>query len=386
MQTRTVKAVGETPPNNRKSLDVKEGKSGMSWNESVAIDFRISGIDLFCGAGGLSAGLLQSGIDIELGIDVDPECRYPFEKNIGAKFLELDIKEVTGSMLSEYWNGSAVRLLAGCAPCQPFSPYRRGMDTSGEDNWPLLLEFARLIKETLPELVTMENVPRLQSESVFLDFVQTLEELGYSVSWRSCYGPDFGLPQKRRRLVLIGSRIGKVSEIVTPTVDGLCTVRDAIGDLPPLRAGQTDPEDSLHKARGMAELTLKRVKASKEGGSWEDWPENLRAKCHRRSTGATFKNVYARMSWDEPSPTITTLATNFGAGRFGHPDQDRAISLREAAILQGFRKDYEFVEEGQKVKLSTLGRLIGNAVPPPIGRGIGMQLMNHVEEVFKNAK
>src|SRR5690606_35410329 len=124
---------------------------------------------------------------------------------------------------------------------------------------------------------------------------------------------------------------------------------------------------------------LARLRASKPGGSWRDWPEELRAACHRRSTGSTFKSVYARMEWDEPSPTITTQAFNFGTGRFGHPEQDRAKSLREAAILQGFTKKYNFVWKGSEAKFITLGRLIGNAVPPPLGKAIGKKLMDHVK-------
>lgn len=125
---------------------------------------------------------------------------------------------------------------------------------------------------------------------------------------------------------------------------------------------------------------MSRIKASTPGGTWKDWPEGLRAPCHRRETGATFRNVYARMEWDKPSPTITTLAHNFGTGRFGHPEQDRALSLREAALRQGFPREYGFVRNGERVLFDRIGRLIGNAVPPPLGRAVGEAIIDHVTD------
>jgi DNA (cytosine-5)-methyltransferase 1 len=226
----------------------------------------------------------------------------------------------------------------------------------------------------------MENVPRIASSAVFLRFVKVMKDLGYQVAWRSCYGPDYGLPQHRRRLVLLASRIGTIEiPARTHAADAYITVRDVIGDLPPIEAGASDPSDPLHKARGLSPVNLNRIKASKPGGTWEDWPENLRAPCHRRQSGSSFRNVYARMSWDSPAPTITTLAYNFGAGRFGHPTQDRAISLREAALLQGFSIDHVLTEEGEPMALNRIGRLIGNAVPPVLGFAIGNAIVRHVE-------
>jgi DNA (cytosine-5)-methyltransferase 1 len=273
--------------------------------------------------------------------------------------------------------------LAGCAPCQPFSPYRRGLDTSAEEHWPLLREFGRLVRESLPELVTMENVPRIGSARVFQEFVEELRALDYSVSWRSCYGPEYGLPQNRRRLILVASRLGPI--IVpegTVSADAYRTVRQAIGDLPPLASGGQDTNDPLHRARELSPLNSSRIRASRPGGTWRDWPRELLAPCHRKASGSSFGNVYARMEWDKPSPTITTLAHNFGAGRFGHPEQHRPISLREAAVLQGFDRDYAFVADDADVNFSRLGRLIGNAVPPPLGSAVGRQFVEHVASLF----
>jgi DNA (cytosine-5)-methyltransferase 1 len=344
----------------------------------------ISAVDLFCGAGGLSLGLRQAGITVVGGIDNDATCRYPFETNIEAPFILKDVNHVRAEHLTPLWRPGTIRLLAGCAPCQPFSPYRRGADTSMEERWPLLAQFGRLVEEAEPDLVTMENVPRMGRAEVFSEFAAGLEEAGYHVAWRSCQGLDFGLPQTRRRLVLVASRLGPIavpsgSRKGRPPV----TVRDTIGSLPAITAGETHKADPLHRSRDLSEINLRRIRASRPGGTWADWPEALRAPCHRRSSGSTFRNVYARMEWDKPSPTITTLSPNFGAGRFGHPDQDRPISLREAAMLQGFPRHYEFVPAGAAIKAQPLARMIGNAVPPPLAAAVGMALTQHVAQRVK---
>lgn len=342
---------------------------------------RVWAIDLFCGAGGLSHGLQEAGIPVAAGFDIDPWCRYPYEANIQSAFVEEDIRAITSSHLRRLWPEGAIRLLAGCAPCQPFSPYRRGADTSDEEQWPLLDEFGRLVIESKPEIVTMENVTRMRSASVFRRFLGTLESEGYHVDWRSCYGPDYGLPQRRRRLVLLASRLGEISVPMGNGEGSEATVRQAIGGLPSLAAGEGDSDDKLHKSRVMSDINLQRIRASKPGGTWDDWPKELRAPCHRRKSGASFRNVYARMEWDEPSPTITTLAFNFGTGRFGHPEQDRPITLREAALLQGFPRNYRFTAPNEPIYFSRLGRLIGNAVPPPLAAAIGRSIMKHVASV-----
>lgn len=344
---------------------------------------RIWAVDLFCGAGGLSYGLQQAGISVTAGIDIDESCRYPFESNIEAAFLQADVRALSADTVNRLWAGfEGYRLLAGCAPCQPFSPYRRGADTSNDERWPLLDEFTRLVTETRPHLVTMENVPRLAGTSVFDRLIDTLTANEYQVDVRSCYGPRYGLPQERRRLVLIASRLGEI-RVPGGSDDAAAgaTVRSAIEKLRPIEAGASNEDDSLHISRALSQLNMRRIRASRPGGSWADWPVALRSPCHRKSTGSSFKNVYARMEWDRPSPTITTLAHNFGTGRFGHPEQDRPISLREAAILQGFPPSYRFAKRGSPVHFSRMGRMIGNAVPPPLGRAIGMALVEHVAEV-----
>lgn len=344
---------------------------------------KIEAVDLFCGAGGLTYGLRRAGIDVKAGIDLDPACEFPFEENNKTRFVKADIKNVTGEELSVFYSEGAVRLLAGCAPCQPFSTLAHGRDNSGDEKWGLLKEFARLVQELQPELVTMENVPRVTNHAPYREFVAALEEAGYHVDAQRLRCADYGIPQERRRFVLIASRIGPIK--LPPRTGKVETVREAIGHLPQLAAGEIHCDDPLHRARRLSPKNLTRIRASRPGGTWGDWPEDLRADCHRKTEGASFRSVYARMKWDEPSPTITTQCFNFGTGRFGHPEQDRAISLREAAILQSFPDEYRFVPEGKEISFSTVGRLIGNAVPPKLGEVVGQAFMIHVRKTIGSA-
>jgi DNA (cytosine-5)-methyltransferase 1 len=329
---------------------------------------KIVGIDLFCGAGGLTYGLQRAGIQIAAGFDVDPACEYPYSKNTGAKFVSTDIRAITGPQLAEFYPANSIRLLAGCAPCQPFSPHvRKAGKVNGKD-WALLNEFSRLVNELQPELVTMENVPGLATKNIFLDFVEGLKSNGYEVDFRSLYCPKYGIPQHRRRMVLVASRIGPI-QVPSPrrAKSKFPTVRKAIGRLPILKPGTTNSKDPLHITRSLSNLNLLRIQASIPGGTWREWPVHLRSSCHLKPSGQSYQSVYARMVWDEPAPTITTQAYNFGTG-------DRAITLREAAILQSFPRHYEFVEPGDPVHLACVGRLIGNAVPPRLAFFIGIEL------------
>ncbi|BAJ73209.1 site-specific DNA methylase [Microbacterium testaceum StLB037] len=340
----------------------------------------IAAIDLFCGAGGLSLGLKQAGIDVVAGIDLDPACQYPYEQNLKAQFILKDVGDVKGVDLQALWPEGKLRLLAGCAPCQPFSSHRRGADTRDEENWDLLSHFARLVEESLPEFVTMENVTRLGKMPVFENFVAKLEELDYEVDFGTLYGPEFGLPQERRRLVLMASRKGNVSlPKGNKDKSKFKTVKQTISRLPKLEHGESDPKDLLHTARRLTPLNLRRMKASAPGGTWRDWPVELLAPCHTRSSGASFQAFYGRMTWDAPSPTITTQSFNFGTGRFGHPEQDRSLTLREAAMLQGFPRSYRFVKGKEKPSMQAVGRLIGNAVPPAFGRAVGETFLKMLE-------
>lgn len=345
----------------------------------------ISGVDLFCGAGGLTYGLIQGGVQIPAGVDLDTSCRYPYEVNNNAVFLEADVKSLRAEDLLPYFEKDSIRLLAGCAPCQPFSTYsQKNRGTAGEQKWDLVLDFGRLVKQIKPDLVTIENVPQLRKHRVFNKFLELLD--GYHL-WHSIVEcVEYGVPQTRKRLVLLASRLGPI-ELIAPThsAEKVNTLRNVISHLTSISAGERDRSDPLHSACLLSDLNLRRIKASKPGGTWRDWPEKLRSKCHRKETGQTYPAVYGRMEWDAPAPTITTQCFGYGNGRFGHPTQDRAISLREAAIIQTFPEDYQFVPKGQKIIYHTLGRLIGNAVPVRLGEVIAESLLKHVQKLHSNS-
>lgn len=332
----------------------------------------IEAVDLFCGAGGLTTGLRQANIAVKAGYDIEPSCAYAYEhNNQGAKFFLKDVQTLTGEEVKQHYSEGAIRLLAGCAPCQPFSTYNQGRDTRQDKKWPLLYAFARLIREVQPELVTMENVPDVTKHDVYHDFVANLKQQGYDVWADKVECVAYGIPQKRRRHVLLASKIGRVSLLPPTHADKPITVHEAIGALPHLKAGEQDPYDSLHRCANLSELNLKRIRASKAGGTWQDWPVELRAKCHQKASGQTYRNVYGRMQWDKPAPTMTTLCTGFGNGRFGHPEQDRGISLREAALFQSFPLNYQFYPAGKPFNFQSVAKMIGNAVPVRLGEVIG---------------
>lgn len=342
----------------------------------------VSGVDLFCGVGGLTHGLIKSGIKVRAGIDLDTSCKYAYEVNNKAKFIEADITEITGEQIKKYWQDDEVKILVGCAPCQPFSTHSNKVkDKEQGDKWNLLNEFIRLIKESTPDIISMENVTNLSNKKVFKDFVSQLERLKYKVKYKNVYCPDYGIPQKRRRLVLLASRLGEIN-IIPPTHKrtNYKTVRDAIGHLEPVECGERREKDNLHFTTKLTDINLKRIKASVPNGTWEDWDESLWLDCHKKETGKTYKAVYGRMSWDEPAPTITTQFYNYGTGRFGHPEQDRALTIREASILQGFPPKYKFVEKTQAVLLTRIGTHIGNAVPVDLGFAIGKSILKHLTE------
>lgn len=344
----------------------------------------VSAIDLFCGIGGLSYGLKKAGIKVQAGIDQDVSCKYAYEQNNDAEFIGKDISQIKGAELnSKYWDDCEIKVLVGCAPCQPFSSHSNKIDEKEkvmDKKWGLLNEFVRLIHETDPHIISMENVPNLANKSIFLDFVDSLKNSGYNVSFQNVYCPDYGIPQKRRRLVLLASRIGEIS-LIPPThkPEQYKTVKCVIGDLEPLENGQKSTKDPLHFTTTLSEINLLRIKASKPNGTWLDWEENLRLDCHKKNSGNTYKAVYGRMSWDEPSPTITTQFYNYGTGRFGHPDQNRALTIREAAILQTFPKRYKFFQNLEDISLSTTGIHIGNAVPVDLGYVIGKSILKHIK-------
>lgn len=345
-------------------------------------------VDLFCGIGGLTHGLQLSGIQVRAGFDIDMSCQYAYEANNNSQFIGIDVSELQADDVVAYYPNNTTRVLVGCTPCQPFSKYTQRYRKNGQmgHKWRLLESFSRLACEIQPEIVSMENVPELSTQTIFDDFVKALREHHYHVSWQIVYCPDYMVSQTRKRLVLLASLLGEIN-LIPPLCDpnNYPTVRDVIGDLPPIAAGEADIHDPLHCASRLSEKNLARITSSVPGGTWRDWEPELQLSCHKKGSGYTYPSVYGRMVWDEPAPTITTQFYGYGNGRFGHPEQHRALSIREGAMLQSFPSDYIFVAPGEKIVKRELGIHIGNAVPVNLGLAIGLSIQNHVQEVGINA-
>ncbi|AZA73978.1 DNA cytosine methyltransferase [Chryseobacterium indoltheticum] len=343
----------------------------------------IAVVDLFCGIGGLAHGFLREGFNVVAGIDIDESCRYAFEKNNKSKFISKSVTELSSSELNELFGTSKIKVLVGCAPCQPFSSYTfKDPDKKDNEKWKLLYEFQRLILETKPDIVSMENVSQLinfKKAPVFNDFIETLKNEGYFTHFEIVNCPEYGIPQKRKRLVLIASKLGNIDLIPkTHNKDNFVTVKDAIGKLPPIEDGEFHPDDKLHFARKLSPTNKIRIKNTPYGGSWIDWPEDLKLECHKKESGKSYSSVYGRMKWDEPSPTMTTHCVGYGNGRFGHPEQDRGISLREASILQTFPKKYTFFNKNKDFSTVLIAKQIGNAVPVRLGEIIAQSIKKHL--------
>ena len=338
-------------------------------------------VDLFCGIGGLTHGVERAGIRVAAGIDIDTSCRYAYERNNDSMFINKGIESVSSKELMDLYPKNSVKILMGCAPCQPFSNYslRYVKDGRKDNKWKLLYCFIDHIKEIRPHIVSMENVPQLSSEDVFSDFVSKLGAYGYHISWKIVNCADYGVPQMRNRLVLLASLLEPI-KLIDPlfSQNTYITVRDAIGDLPPIRDGEVSKSDMLHRASRLSEINRKRIKQSVPGGTWNDWDDSLVLPCHIKRTGKGYKAVYGRMELDKPSPTITTEFYGYGSGRFGHPEQDRAISLREGALLQSFPSVYDFIDMDEPQTMKKIGVHIGNAVPIKLGEAIGKSILNHL--------
>ncbi len=345
-------------------------------------------VDIFCGVGGLTHGFILEGFNVIAGYDVDEESRYPYVHNNHAAFINKKVEDVSAEEIIGLYPKGSIKILVGCAPCQPYSSYTKKVKDKNE-KWKLVPIFADLICSVNPDIVTMENVPQLTNfdeGKVLKDFVDKLTKNGYFVSkYPNVHCPGYGIPQDRTRLVVFASKLGPIA-IEEPTLSPgqYRTVKQTIEHLEPLGAGQTSLNDPIHKASGLSEINLQRIRASKPGGSWSDWDEELVAACHKKNSGTSYASVYGRMAWNEPSPTITTECHGYGNGRFGHPEQDRAISLREAALLQTFPESYAFVEPGKPVTFEGIGRLIGNAVPVDLAKVIARSIRRHLVEHGKS--
>lgn len=344
-------------------------------------------VDLFCGIGGLTHGVQKTGIKVIAGIDIDSTCKYAYEVNNKSLFINKGVEDVTATEIGALYPKDCVKILMGCAPCQPFSNYslRYIKDGRKDDKWKLLYYFLDFVENIEPDIVSMENVPQLVKEKIFTDFTEKLKQLDYNVSWNIVNCANYGVPQNRYRLVLLASRFGEIN-LITPEYveDNFLTVGDVIRNLPPIEDGKNSNDDLMHRASKLSETNKCRIKQSVPGGTWQDWDKDLQLPCHKRSTGKGYRAVYGRMEWNKPSPTITTQFYGYGNGRFGHPEQDRAISLREGALLQSFPANYKFIDENDPQTNRQIGIHIGNAVPVELGKAIGVSIQKHISEIKEN--
>lgn len=346
----------------------------------MVVNMKITAIDLFCGIGGLTYGLGKSGIKVVAGIDLDESCKFAYEQNNKVKFIHKSVRDVDSKEIDELFGDTDIKVLVGCAPCQPFSAHQKNKkDRSSHKDWGLLYDFLRLIEQTSPQIVSMENVPELRKERVFADFVDSLKLQGYNVNFKIHDASNYGVAQRRKRLLLLASKFGNIDFVESQ--EKKITIKDVIFTVPKIKAGVYDnKKDKLHISSMLTDINIKRIKQSKPGGSWQDWDEELLPNCYKKSSGQSYKSVYGRMSWDDVAPTLTTQFINYGTGRFGHPEQDRAISLREGALLQSFPIEYKFINEDEKVNMRKIARQIGNAVPPKLGEHIGKSILRHLKQ------
>jgi DNA (cytosine-5)-methyltransferase 1 len=334
--------------------------------------------DFFCGAGGLTRGLLDAGIKVVAGFDRDERCRATYEhNNPGVWFIQADIRNMT---LKDLGIKGKLRtyddvLFAGCAPCQPFSSQNKGNGRRHDAT--LLSEFGRLVESALPGYVLIENVPgiaKVRGYSTFRRFLTMLETNGYQYSYGILDAKRYGVPQNRRRLVLLAARQNQVSLPEPKYGRGLRpfrTVRQAISHFPEIGAGECHSDVPNHVAASITELNLERLgQTPHDGGDRRSWPKRRRLECHKGNyEGHT--DVYGRMAWDSPSPALTGRCHSISNGRYGHPEQDRAISLREAAAIQSFPDGYEFFGSNKHVAMQ-----IGNAVPVRLAEHIGKHIFD----------
>lgn len=331
---------------------------------------KIIAIDYFCGCGGLTRGLRNAKIQVVKGIDIDATAKESYEKNNpGAIFLNEDIRKLSPKKAMEGVDRKGkLLLLAGCAPCQPFTNFQK--KTRYDRRKSLMLHFARFIDKIKPEFVLAENVPGFGKESneYKKEFLKILKKNGYNFVEGVINAADYGVPQRRLRYVVMASRIGPIKFPDPTHGEGrelYVTVKDIIAKYPPLKAGQKSRLVHNHTTAGLTTINLKRIKSiPKNGGTRKNLPKSLSLKCHDNHRGHT--DVYGRMAWDNVSPTLTCRCISLSNGRFGHPTQNRALSVREAAALQTFPDNYVFYGEKTKMALH-----VGNAVPVLLAQKLG---------------
>lgn len=340
---------------------------------------KFKAIDFFCGGGGMTCGLRQAGINVIAGVDIDGEAKETYEyNNKGTIFIEKDIRKLRSNHFEKYYDlqpNDDTLIFVGCSPCQFYSIINTDKEHSLKTR-NLLKNFARFVEYYKPGYVLVENVPGIltNKQSIWPMFYKKLKELGYSkIVYDVIDMSYYGVPQTRKRFSLIATRLEDVEICLPQRDERQALLSDFIGvehGFPHISAGTKDASDFNHTVAGLSDKCLKRLKKTKhDGGSRLDWADDseLQLKCFIGKDDS-FKDSYGRMWWNKPAPTITTKFFSISNGRFGHPDEDRAISLREGATLQTFPKDYVFKSNS----IATTARLIGNAVPCEYAKRLGL--------------
>ena len=356
------------------------------------LSYPVKVVDFFCGCGGASAGFRKAGMEIALGLDNNLDAGQTFQANFPeAEFIGADITQVPASAINsvvDAWSDYPL-LFNVCAPCQPFSRRRRGAVSLGDHRLGLLIHVLPFVHRNRPEFIFMENVPGLRDADagtgVFQDLLRALQAFEYWVDHRVVKSQDYGVPQRRARLVLLASRLGSVTFPVPTHGAGspctkLSTVGEWIASLPAILAGETHPYIPNHQSARLSPLNLRRISATPPGGGWPDLPPELVPRRYWLGFSG-FTDTYGRLRWDAPAPTLTTKCISYSNGRFGHPEQDRAISVREAACLQTLPEN--FVLTGN---LASQAQQVGNAVPALLAQRIGERISEHLAEIMWNSR
>lgn len=336
---------------------------------------KLNSIDLFAGAGGLTVGMHMAGFATKVAVEIEPVAVKAYKLNHPkSKVFQKNIREIEIMEIKDILGEEPLHLLAGCPPCQGFSSMRRlNKKQSVRDNRnSLVLEFLRFVKELKPLTIMMENVPGLVNYYLFKQVVRELKELGYNPKVEVVNVKDYGVPQRRKRMVMVGSVLGdlEIAKVKVPKA----TVRKTIGNLPSIN----DTNDSVHKivANHSPRIQEMITKIPKDGGSRKDLPQQYILKCHKKEN-VGFNDVYGRLKWDDYSSTITGGCLNPSKGRFLHPEENRCITAREAALLQTFPKNYKFPTDIAKTAVALL---IGNALPPKFSYYQSLNIKNHIQK------
>jgi len=351
----------------------------------------LKAIDFFCGIGGVTRGFLNKGIDVVAGIDIDINCKETYESNnirtngMASKFFAEDITEFDLNQLLSLFNKEDKLIVIGCAPCQPFTKITKNLDGRAKERG-LLQSFAEIIIKLKPEYIFLENVQGLnapRNKEILQSFVNALKP-SYNLNAKVVNASHYGVPQARKRIILFGKRNASISYPL-PTyglkknLNPLKTVKDVIGDLPEIKAGEQHSKFTTHICCSLIEKSIERLKyQAKPGDGMRNWPLNLQLPSRVNKQYKGHNDVYSRLWWDRPSSTLTTKFLSISNGRFAHPEQDRGLSILEGLLLQTFPENFKMHSSA----LRTQARQIGNAVPVKLAEAFAEHILKEELTLF----